>query len=118
MKEGFCDLFDATGRKIAIELYRSWNSSMIYAFWGKELAPLATASIEMTDWAIEYYRWFEHPVLRKYEETVETFMKSVHRLGRSDSFPAVRAKILSMEAARTDKGISLVKLAEILQEEK
>lgn len=118
LKEGFCDLFEATGKKTAIEMYALWANNLGSANIIQEIDPLWRSYFLLSGWRMEYYRWFEHPVLRKYEDAVATFLKSTHRLGRSDSFAAVRAKILSMESAKSDKGLSLVKLAETFQESK
>ena len=117
LKENFCKLFDLTGRKTARKAFEFWSMDMETTYREPD-CPLSLPNWTIDSvWLGEYLRWFELPSVRKYEQEVAPLLEVLPKVGRKYAFEAVRAKILSMEEGRTDKGIRIGTLVSVIAEE-
>ncbi|MSM39517.1 MAG: hypothetical protein GJT30_07845 [Geobacter sp.] len=110
LKNNFCDLFDLTSKFAANKAFEFWSMDMEVAYQNDE--PL----LSLPNWTIdgsigEFCRWFEHPSIRKYEQAVVPLMEVLSKFENWYSINVIRARLLSIEDGRSDKGIKVGSVA-------
>jgi transposase len=93
IKESYFEVWEAPNEQEARKRYKAWEKSipseMKFAF-----KDLITAT---HNWDQEIFAYFTYRVTNAYTESVNSLIRSVHRMGRGYSFEAIRAKMLFSE---------------------
>ena len=89
-KEGFIQIYDASGRKGAETLMNAWLADFPH-----DLAPFFKEPISVLHSRRNHIlNYFDHRFTNGYTESVNALIRSVDRMGRGYSFEAIRAKML------------------------
>ena len=90
LKEEFFDIWNATDRNQAHDLYQTWLHRLPVSL-EPAFHPLLTA---MENWNMEIMAYFDHWYSNGPTEALNGLVKLAQKMGRGYSFEAIRAKVL------------------------
>ncbi len=89
LKEGLRDMYTATDKQTALDLFEDWSGSISI-----DMPAYLDVRNMIERWKEPIFNYFNHPITNAYTESANNLIKHIHKAGRGYSFEVLRAKVL------------------------